>query len=368
MDKRAVTDITHREPRTSWSREERLLGHLAQFGSFWQQGELLCTQGLAYLLRDAGGEQAFTGLIGTATGHALSPGLSWQAEARQEDRGRPDLEGRNAEGKAVVKIEAKLGAPFGQGQLESYVSALCAGGHGGTLLVVVPESRLEEAISYLSSCFELAGAGPWRIVRDGVEVPCAVVAWEDLLESLSAVSSERFRDDLSQFWAMYRTLNGDDMEPLTTDEQVLAWRHNEAWWEILVERVTRALTAPGNQVLPFGVDGGAQPYRRRYVHHLVSQASSFYSVGTRDPFQNHRTPIWLRFHKDTGHFAEIAGRLERSALGAEAVHSQGHLWFPLEVPRNSDSKAMTADLVEQVQRILAVAYPPRASAEPHPTS
>lgn len=35
---------------------ERLLGHLAQLGSFTKQGELLCTQGLAYLLRDADGE------------------------------------------------------------------------------------------------------------------------------------------------------------------------------------------------------------------------------------------------------------------------------------------------------------------------
>src|SRR5450756_1727996 len=111
---------------------DRLLGHLAQFGSFSQQGALLCTQGLAYLWRDTEGERVFTGLISLATGHSLSPGLSWQAERRQEDGGRPDLEGRNAEGQPVVKIEAKLGAPFGQGQLESYVSALCAGGQGGT--------------------------------------------------------------------------------------------------------------------------------------------------------------------------------------------------------------------------------------------
>ena len=84
-----------------------------------------------------------------------------------------------------------------------------------------------------------------------------------------------FRDDLSQFRAMYRVFNGDDMEPLTSIEEVLAWRDQEAWWEILVERVTRALTAPGDQVLPFGADGGAQPYRRRYVRRLVLGARSF---------------------------------------------------------------------------------------------
>ena len=346
---------------------DRLLGHLAQFGSFWQQGELLCTQGLAYLLRDAEGERVFTGLISSATGHSLSPGLSWQAEVRQEDRGRPDLEGRNAEGKAVVKIEAKLGAPFGQGQLESYVSALCSGGQGGILLVVVPKSRVGEATGYACEHFQIAGSGPWRITREAVEIPCAVVTWEDVLDALSAVASERFRDDLSQFHAMYRVFNGDDMEPLTEDVELLAWRDREAWWETLVERVTRALTAPGNQVLPFGVDGSPQPYRRRYVCRRVSGEWSCYSVGTRDPFQGRQWPIWLRFHKGTGHFKEIASRLERSALGAEAVHSQGHLWFELEVPRNADRQTMVEDLAAQVQRVAAVAYPQSASTEPGPT-
>jgi hypothetical protein len=339
---------------------DRLLGHLAQFGSFAQQGELLCTQGLAYLLRDAEGEQAFTGWISSATGHSLNPGLSWWAESRQEDRRRPDLEGRNAEGRPVVKIEAKLWAPFGRGQLGSYVSALCAGGQGGTLLIVVPKSRLEEITGHVNAHFEIAGDGPWRIIREAVEIPCSVVTWEELLEELSTVSSERFRDDLSQFHAMYRVLNGDDMEPITSDEEVLAWRDRKASWEILVEHTTRALTAPGDRVLPFNVDGGDQPYRRRYVCRRVSREESWacYSVGTRDPFQGYKTPVWLRFHKGNGHFIEIAGRLERSALGAEAVSSQGHLWFPLEVPLNSDRKTMTGSLVAQVQRILAIAYPP----------
>jgi hypothetical protein len=88
-----------------------------------------------------------------------------------------------------------------------------------------------------------------------------------------------------------------------------------------------------------------------------------YSVGTKDPFEGHKTPVWLRFHKGTGHFAEIAGRLERSEFAAVAVHSRPHLWFPLEVPRNSDRQEMTGALVAQVQRITAVAYPPEKSEE-----
>jgi hypothetical protein len=343
---------------------DRLLGYLAQFGSLSRQGELLCTQGLAYLLRDADGERVFTSLVSLATGHSLSPGLSWQAERRQDDGGRPDLEGRDAEGQSVVKIEAKLGAAFAEGQLESYVSALCATGHGGTLLIVAPKSRLEEITGHASTHFEIAGARPWRINRETMEIPCSVVTWEELLDALSTVPSERFRDDLSQFRAMYRVFNGDDMEPLTSDEQVLAWRQREEWWETLVDHATRALTATNNRVLPFGVDGGPHPYRRRYVCRPVSQVSSCYSVGIRDPFRNHRTPIWLRFSRSTAHFIEIADRLERSELRAVAIRSQGDLWFPLKVPLNAGRVTMIAAIVAQVQRIVAVAYAQPDLVEP----
>lgn len=346
---------------------DRLLGHLAQFGSFWQQGELLCTQGLAYLLRDAEGERAFTDFLTRASGQTVSPGLRWQAESVQDDRGRPDLEGSNEQSRAVVKVEAKLGAAFGQTQLESYVRALCASGQSGILLVLVPRYRLEEIAGYLNAHSATTGAGPWRFAQEGAEAPCALVTWEDVLKALSTVDSERFRDDLSQFRAMYRVLNGGDMEPITSDAQVLDWRNHQAWWEMLVEHVTRALSPSEGRILPFGVDGGAQPYRRRYVCRYYSGESTCYSVGSRDPFEGHITPIWLRFHRGTGHFAEIADRLERSEFAERSVRSQRHLWFPLEVPKNSDRQEMTGALVAQVQRIAAVAYPPDVAEGRRPT-
>ena len=336
---------------------DRLLGHLAQFGSFSQQGEFLCTQGLAYLLRDPEGERVFTNWLSSVTGNSLSSSLTWQAESYQEDGGRPDLEGMNAEGQPTVKIEAKLGAPFGEGQLESYIAALRAGGQGGALLILVPKSRLEEATEYVCARFGVTGVRPWRIPSKAVEISCSIITWDEVLEALSTVVSARFQDDLGQFYAMYRVFINDDMEPLTKIEQVLAWREKEAWWERLVDLTTRAL-ATGEHVLPFGVDGGVHPYRRRYVCRLVAEVSSCYSIGTRDPFQNHKTPIWLRFHRDTGYFLEIASRLERSEVGVSAIRSQGHLWFPLEVPLNKNREKMIESLVTQVQQIVAVAYPP----------
>ncbi len=91
--------------------ENLLLGHLAHFGSFSSQSELLCTQGLGYLLRtyeDA--RSALAREVETRVGAKIGERLDWQAEANQNDRGRPDLEARTAEGVPVVKVEAKLGA------------------------------------------------------------------------------------------------------------------------------------------------------------------------------------------------------------------------------------------------------------------
>ena len=90
---------------------------------------------------------------------------------------------------------------------------------------------------------------------------------------------------------------------------------------------------------------------------------SYYSIGTRDPFRNHTTPIWLRFNKVTGQFAGIAERLDRSGFRDSIVISQGHVWLPLEVPRHSDRNAMIASLVGQVRDILEAAYGTRGDED-----
>jgi truncated hemoglobin YjbI len=335
---------------------DEILGYLAQFGSFARQGELLCTQGLTFLLKNRDGERALRELVSTNTGHLVATELKWRAESRQTDRGRPDIEGADPNGRAIVKIEAKLGASLGDGQLESYLAALSAGGAPGVLVVIVPRARRGEIVERIRPMLHLEGAGPWRFRSGLFETPMAVVSWEDVFEALVTVPCDEFRDNLNQLRAMYRVLNGDDMEPLTSDEEILQWRERAAWWETVVELVTRRLTPPGERVLPIGSEEGSNPYRRRYVCRRIAEVESCYSVGTRDPFQNHRTPIWLRFNKTTGHFKEITSRLERSALGAAVVRSEGHLWFPLDVPLNSERETMIGALVAQVQRIMAVAY------------
>jgi hypothetical protein len=65
------------------------------------------------------------------------------------------------------------------------------------------------------------------------------------------------------------------------------------------------------------------------------------------------TPIWLRFHKGTGQFESIKDRIAT----LYPVASEGHRWFPLEVPMKVSGDEMIEALVEQAKVILRVAYP-----------
>jgi hypothetical protein len=210
---------------------KHVLGHLAQFASLSRQAELLCTQGLSHLLTEPEARGAFNLLIESLVDCPVEPCVAWHAESRQLDGGRPDLEGRLADGMASVKVEAKLGAPFGRGQLRSYRDALATGSGQTVLLLVVPRRRYQETVEYVQAELGVPGSGPWRSTHDRGEVLTAAVTWEQVFEALEAVASASFRSDLEQLTAMYQVFNGDIMEPLADEAEVLAWREREPWWK-----------------------------------------------------------------------------------------------------------------------------------------
>ena len=86
-----------------------LLGYLARFGSFSLQSEVLCTQGLAYLLREH--EEARSALateVQARTGVPIGKSLTWKAEALQDDKGRVDLEACAADVVMAVMAAASV--------------------------------------------------------------------------------------------------------------------------------------------------------------------------------------------------------------------------------------------------------------------
>ena len=88
----------------------------------------------------------------------------------------------------------------------------------------------------------------------------------------------------------------------------------------------------------------------------------------RDRFLENDTPIWLRFNSTTGSFLVIRDRLAASVYESRMMGGKdGHMWIPIVPPFDTKDEALVNALVEDVQAILQVAYPPttfHSSAEP----
>jgi hypothetical protein len=331
----------------------RLLTHLAQFSTFTRQGELLCTQSLAYLLQDDEARATFGRYVATHTRTALPPAVTWRAEVRQSnDFGRPDLEGCSPDGR-VVKIEGKLGADLSPGQVQSYVRDLEQRCRDGLLLVLVPRRRQQGVITAVTAAVGAADAsGRWRL-PSGCGV--AVIFWEDVIQQLRAIRSEPFRDDLEQFDAMYTVLNrhilpleSDVVPPDRLDDLVL-----------LVDRLTRLFVEQrGLRLLPLAEEGSAATYQRRYICPPLGDQNPCFSVGVRHPFAGHQTFLWLRFNRTTQQFPLMYSRLTGSSLSGRLVESGGDVWFPLDLPLHTDEEGMIGSLLDQVGTVVEVAYAP----------
>lgn len=341
-----------------------LLGHLAQFASFTRQSEVLCTQGLTHLLRNTDARQALAAEIHTRSGFDLGSDVVWVAEAHQEtDRGRPDLEARRGGDRQapVVKVEAKLGAGFGDGQLQSYADHLSTKS-GGMIVVLIPRYRVAEATVAVRDTFNVSGMHPWRPPQYPTVV-AMVISWEEVLDALLQTQSEPLHGEVVQFQDMYQVLSGNDIAPFPDIDDLLAWRERAGGLENLVDRATRQLSA-GTGLLPMGSEPldrepeGLEPrgYRRRYVCRQWGTYQPCFSIGVRDPFAGHVTPIWLRFHKDTPGFNDLRAHLQSAPLWNQIVYSGGSLWAPLEVPLDVNGDQMVGALVAQAEKIVAVAF------------
>lgn len=144
-----------------------LLAHLARFASLSMQAELLCTQGLAYVLQThKEAREALADAIERRTSISINNALIWLAEPVLGNGSRPDLEACAGaeEGPPVVMIEAKLGAAINPEQLRSYEKDLRLRNSGETaLLVLVPKRRIAEAADVAADALDLPGSGPWRV-------------------------------------------------------------------------------------------------------------------------------------------------------------------------------------------------------------
>jgi hypothetical protein len=290
----------------------------------------------------------------------------WYSEAYCEgDGGRADLEARVPDGPPTAIIEAKLSAPVTAGQLRCYAARLHGRSDEGILVALVPRGRLNYASKIIMEAFGVDGNAPWHST-EYPNVAINVLTWEDVLDALGTIESAEFVRNLESFADMYQVLSGMGFPPLADIEALRAWREREPYFSKLVDRVSRRLSID-QDVNPMAVEPieqqavgvEARGYRRRYVCRDLTGAAGArpcFSLGIRDPFVGHDTPIWLRFNRTTQGFAVVRDRLGASPFRTNWVIANGHIWIPLIPEFGIQDQELVNDVISKAEAVLHVVF------------
>lgn len=339
---------------------QTLLGSLARTGIFSRHSEYLCTLGLGYLLNQPTPNDAFADYLAGLLGGEPVRALRWVTEAYQEtDGGRPDLEGRRPDTTPVIKIEAKLGAALPADQLRSYATHLVTRNptDSTVLVVLVPARRQAEAMQAVAEGLEIVlneeGAAP-RTDRTPAVV---VLTWEALLDELEDVDDHYVRGDVAQLRTLYLALSGQETAPLTPAD-LLRWKEREWDFRRWVDEATRRFTKVAAKVLPMQVQSTAQghDFVRRYVY--VREVAGVWpemSVGVREPFDPHTTPVWIRVARSSPLFEQMYPRLKAHYPWPKAIESEGDLWLPVDVSEEAAASMPVEHIVARTQEAFMVA-------------
>ncbi len=344
-------------------RATTLLGHLATMHAMASQGELLCSQGLAYLTNQPAAKEALTRLLERAGGVDLPRDLVWRAEERQGDKGRPDLEAICGQTK-WLKVEAKLGAPIGENQLASFAGDL-PDAEGKFVVLLVPSKRRAEA-ARLAAQWSAEALAPDRWRLKAVDRPLALLTWEEVFEHLRAAGCWPSGGDLDQLVDLYQALNNLYVAPFAPEDDVDSARDGDRIR--VVDGATRDISAMiGHAVMPMAVEtltdsaGGVvvRSFVRRYVVKVFAERMVSLAVGVRPPFDGYSTRLWARFRHNEPHFKQIHARLIGPDTPFTAARrpmvSERHVWLPLDLPHHQPVEAVQRTLVAQVEEIWRVA-------------
>lgn len=334
---------------------QTLLGSLARTGLFSRHSEYLCTLGLGHLLNQPTPNDAFADYLARRLGSEPVRALRWVTEAYQEtDGGRPDLEGRRPDTTPVIKIEAKLGAALPDDQLRSYATHLVTRNptDSTVLVVVVPARRRTEAMQAVAEGLEIVLNEEDAAPRTDRTPAVAVLTWEALLDALEDVDDPHIRGDVAQLRTLYLALSGQETAPLTPAD-LLRWKERALDFRRWVDEATRRFKKVAAKVLPMSDDHG---FLRRYVY--VREVAGVWpemSVGLREPFDPHTTPVWIRVARSSPLFEQMNPRLMARYPWPQAIESGGDLWLPIDVSAEAAASAPVEYIVARTEEAFEVA-------------
>jgi len=204
-----------------------LLAYLAP--KMTDKPELVATQALYFILSQSSIARSALTMFSRSLQPAMAEIASLHSEEHQEQGGRPDLVGRDKNGKPVLILEAKFTAGLTDNQPLGYLKRLPPG-HPSLLLFVAPARRMILWNELMLRCKE-GGVLPASMLLDMPEAKACLIAtnhilaltsWSALLSDLSRAakfaSETSSADDLNQLAGLCQRMDSEAFVPLCAED------------------------------------------------------------------------------------------------------------------------------------------------------
>ncbi|MBX3196462.1 MAG: hypothetical protein KF727_15360 [Microbacteriaceae bacterium] len=286
----------------------------------------------------------------------LSAVSQFRTEVIHPEAGRTDIEGQDPSGRPLLIIEAKFAAPLTDGQIARYLSAqeMAIGAGPQGLVLLVPDWRVELTRGLVAN-LDSAALGSSSI---------DVLSWFEVLDAIEAVAmrmpqgSRSLLADLVQLrdLVMRRTV---DTKVVSAAIAGAEWQERRDGLERFVDVVTQTLADMT------GVARGPQIANRSYAfapaYYLRAPGpvpGTYYAVGLDADFSSAGlTPLWIRFHKETGGrkaVKEIRARLGESRFSSGMRFEGGHVWVPIDLPPDVAAGRLVERAVSDIREVLGL--------------
>ena len=341
-----------------------LLAHLTK--NFAPHPENIATEALGHILAQSqSARQALTSLLSRS---GISTVLNYQTQQSEGDeRARPDLTGKDEQGRNIVLIEAKFWAGLTDNQPNTYVDML-ASQVPSVLCFLAPQQRM--ASLWPEICNRLFASGHTiKVDNDGDYKSGAIskdrhvvmITWASLLaamESASGLAGENLSlSDISQLRGLCEQQEAEGFLPIRASE----------FGPESPKRITGLINVIDQVIDGMGQAGlislqglRATPRRlgyRRYFDPLpkIFSGQNLWLEYNMELWTQYEHPVWVGGHREflrlsANGFEEYEGRTPPLLIRDHP----NRVWFRIELPIGMEVDGVVTNISSQIERILSI--------------
>ena len=339
-----------------------LLAHLTK--NFAPHPENVATEALGHIL--AHSASARNGLSSILSGTGISEDLSYRTQQADGDAlARPDLTGRDAQGRNIVLVEAKFWAGLTDNQPNTYIEML-ADDVPSALCFLIPQERMTSLWPEICSRATETGFnivmehdGEYKSASLGGNKHLLMTTWATVLtaiETAATSSGETLTlSDVSQLRGLSEEQEAEGFLPIRPGEFGPEAPRRILGLTNVIDQVISGLSGEG----VISLQGlRATPIRsgyRRYFDPIPTMfpRQNFWLEYNLDFWKQYEHPVWLGGHSE---YRRLSRRgfedYERAVPKSILYDNQDEVMFRISIPLGAEIDEVVRNITFQIKEIL----------------